>query len=701
MRKIFLFLIMAVIISSSCNNQKDNEQIMDNPLLQEWDTPFGVPPFDKIEAAHFMPAFEEGMKRHTAEVEEIIANEEAPTFENTIKALTMSGLDLDRVSAVFSNLNSANTNDSLQGVAEKVYPMLSKHSDDIRMNPELFKRIKTVYDKRKTTTLSTEEAYLLENLYLSFVRSGANLSDEDKETLQKINQDLSSKTLAFGKHVLNETNEYKLVIDDKKDLAGLSKSQIEAAEEKANEAGMEDKWVFTTQKPSMIPFLQNAKNRELRKELYQAYLSRGNNGNDNDNNELLADIVQLRVQKANLLGYDTYAEYRLATRMAKTPENVDNLLNKLWDKSLEKAKEEASDLQKMIKEQGHDFELASWDWWYYTEKLRKQKFNLQDSELRPYFKLENVRDGAFMVANKLYGITFEQIEDIPLPHPEATAFEVKEADGSHIGLLYMDFFPRESKRGGAWCSNYRDHYINAEGEEVHPVMTNVCNFTPPSGDQPALLSLDEVETLFHEFGHALDGLFAENAYRETFVARDFVELPSQVMEHWATHPQVLKMYAHHYETNEPMPESLIEKINKSATFNQGFATTEFLAAAMLDMAYHKISEDKPVDIQTFEKNYLTEIGLIEEIPPRYHSTYFRHITGGYDAGYYSYIWSGVLDSDAFAAFQENGLFDKETAAKFRKYVLEKNGIADPAELYKSFRGQEPNEKYLLENRGLK
>lgn len=705
MKKLIGLLMASVIMFSACGDgkdkQKDKGEKEPNPLLKEWTTSFKVPPFEEIAPKHFMPAFEATMKIHNEEIEAIVKNDEEPTFENTIAAMSLSGQDLSRVSSVFFNLNSANTNDSLQSIAQEASPMLSSHEDEIKMNDKLFAKVKEVYENREEFDLNDEQSYILDNVYKSFVRSGANLSDKDQKELKEINKKLSQKTLQFGQNVLQETNDFKLVIEDKENLAGLKESQIEKAAETAKEADMEGTWVFTTQKPSMIPFLQNSEKRELREKLYKAYLNRGNNDNDADNNELLSDIVKLRVQKAHLLGYDSHAEYRLETRMAKKPENVKELLDNLWEKALPSSKEEAKELQKLIDEEGKDFELKSWDWWYYTEKLRKQKFDMDDSDLRPYFQLENVRKGAFDVANELYGITFEEINGIPVPHPEATAFEVKDKDGSHLGVLYTDFFPRESKRGGAWCSDYREHFINAEEEEVHPVMTVVCNFTEPSGDKPSLLSLDEVETLFHEFGHALDGLFAKNTYRNTFVARDFVELPSQIMEHWATQPTVLKMYAKHYETGEAIPEELIKKIQKSSKFNQGFATTEYLAAAMLDMAYHTITEVKNVDVPEFEKTYLNKIGLIDEIEPRYHSTYFRHITGGYDAGYYSYIWSGVLDSDAFAAFEEAGLFDQETAQKFRENVLEKNGIEDPEKLYRQFRGQDPDEKHLLENRGLK
>ncbi|MCF8232228.1 MAG: M3 family metallopeptidase [Bacteroidales bacterium] len=674
---------------------------MKNPLLSEFETPYEVPSFDQIKNAHFIPAFEKGMKQQNEAIKAIIDNQEEPDFENTIAAMARSGKLLDRVSSIFYGLESANTNDSLQSIAKKISPKLSKHRDEILLNPELFKKVKHVYQKRKELDLTSEQTYILENVYKQFIRNGANLPKEKQQEVKEINQRLSSLTLKFGQNVLAETNNYEMVLDNKEQLSGLPESVIQAAKETAEKKGYDNKWVFTTQKTSMIPFLQYSNQRNLRKKLYMAYTHRGNNDNEYDNKDILKEIVNLRARRANLLGYNSHADYRLETRMAKKPENVNDLLERVWEAALPVAKEERDKMQQLIEKEGKDFDLQSWDWWYYAEKIRKQKYDLDDSELRPYFQLENVRDGAFMTANKLYGITFKKIEEIPTPHPDAEAFEVRDNDGSHLGVLYMDFHPRSSKRGGAWCGDYREHTLDAEGNETHPVTTIVCNFTKPTADKPALLSLDEVETLFHEFGHALDGLFAENTYPETFVARDFVELPSQIMEHWATKPRVLKEYASHYKTGEAISETLIDKIEKSAYFNQGFANVEFIAASMLDMALHTFSEPKEnLNVMEFEKEYLTKAGLISEIEPRYHSTYFRHIAGGYDAGYYSYMWSAVLDNDAFEAFKENGLFDKETAEKFRENVLEKNGIADPKNLYKKFRGREPKVKPLLKNRGL-
>lgn len=685
---------------ASCTQKQDEASSEGNPFFKEYQTPFQVPPFDKIETSDYMPAFERGMKQHKKEIEAIVSNDEAPTFDNTIEAMVYSGKLLDKVAYVFYGLNSANTNDSLQEVAREVSPRLSQHRDEIALNAKLFGRIKTVYENRDRFDLNQEQSYLLENIYKNFVRNGANLPDDKKDQLKEINQELSSLTLEFEQNELKETNRFEMVIEDKENLAGLPESVIQTAAETAKEKGYEGQWVFTTHKPSMLPFLRYARNRDLREKLYKAYLNRGNNDNEYDNKEILSRIVDLRVRKAQLLGYDTYADYELETRMAKEPERVMDLLNQLWDAALPVAKEERQEMQQIINEEGKDFELKSWDWWYYAEKLRKRKYNLDDSELRPYFQLDYVRQGAFDVATKLYGLTFEEVKDIPKPHPDARAWEVKESDGSHLGLLYMDFHPRQSKNGGAWCGSYRSHYENQQGEEVHPVKTVVCNFTTPTEDKPALLSMDEVETLFHEFGHALDGLFAENTYPRTFVARDFVELPSQIMEHWSTHPKVMKEYARHYETGESIPDKLIKKIEKSSYFNQGFDNVEYLAASMLDMAYHTLSEPKDLNVMEFEKQYLDKIGLIPEIEPRYHSTYFSHITGGYSAGYYSYIWSAVLDNDAFGAFEKNGIYDQQTAEAFRT-LLAKNGIKDPMKLYVDFRGREPKIDALLRNRGLK
>jgi peptidyl-dipeptidase Dcp len=485
----------------------------------------------------------------------------------------------------------------------------------------------------------------------------------------------------------------------KDDLKGLPESVIASAAATAKAAGQDGKWAFTTQRPSIFPFLQYSGNRQLRKQIYDAYINRGNNGNEYDNNKILADIIKFRAQRAKLLGYKTHADFVLEPRMAKNPANVFNLLDNLWSKSIPVARNEVVEMQKIINKDGGKFKLEPYDWWYYAEKLRKQKYDLNDSELRPYFKLENVREGLFTVANKLFGITLTPIADIPKPHPDAQGYDVKDSDGSHLGVLYMDFHPRNSKQQGAWCGEYRSYHV-VDNKGVTPVVTTVFNFTSPNGDQPALLSLEEASTMYHEFGHALDALFNKSTYNDTFIAWDFVELPSQLMEHWATEPEVLRMYARNYKTNEPIPEDLILKIKNSGYFNQGFETVEYLAAALLDMKYHTLEAPANVDVQSFEKNYFTLIGLIPEIVSRYRSTYFLHMVGGYDAGYYSYIWAAVLDNDAFEAFKEKGIFNKTVAESYRKNILEKNGTMDAMQMFVNFRGREPIIEPLLKNRGL-
>ncbi len=671
---------------------------MNNPFFSEYKTPFQVPPFDKIMAKDYMPAFEKGMEDGRAEIKAITGNKEEPSFANTIEAMDKSGDLLTRVSAVFFAQTSANTNDSLQNIEIEVSPKLSAFNDEIRLNPDLFKRVKSVYENKSKFNLTPEQDYILENIYKNFVRNGANLNKQDQDTLKKINQKLSVLTVKFSQNVLDETNGYKMFVT-KDELAGLPESEITAAAEVAKAAGQEGKYAFTTQKPSIFPFLQYSTNRDLRRELFHAYTNRGNNGNEYDNNKNLSEIVSLRAQRAKLLGYRSYADLMLEPRMAKKPENVFNLLNNLWDKAIPVARNEVAGMQKIIDREKGGFKLEPSDWWFYSEKLRKEKYDLNDAELKPYFKLENVRDGVFACANKLFGITFTPISDIPLPHPEAQVFEVKDTNGVHIGVLYMDFHPRESKRQGAWCGTYRSHRV-LDGKEVTPVVTLVCNFTRPGQDVPALLNMDEVETLFHEFGHALDNLFNRNTYNQTFTPMDFVELPSQLDEHWATEPEVLAMYAKDYRTGKPIPEALVKKIRNSAYFNQGFINVELLAASLLDMAYHTLEYPANIDIQSFEKDYFTKIGLIPEIVSRYRSTYFLHIMDGYDAGYYCYTWAAVLDNDAFEAFKEKGIFNKSVAQSYRNNILAKNGTMDAMSEYVNFRGHEPSIEPLLRNRGL-
>lgn len=698
MKKITYLICFAGIVVQSCN-QAPKEG---NPFLSEYDTPFQTPPFEKIRDGHYMPAFTEGIKQQKAEIDAIINNSEAPDFANTIEALEKSGQLLNRVSCVFFNLREANSSDSLSMIAEEITPVLTAHTDGINLNDGLFQKVKAVYDKKDKESLTTEQLMVLDKYYKNFVRGGANLSPEDKEKFKKINGELALLSLKFGDNQLKETNGYKLVVDNKDDLAGLPEGVVSAAAETAKEAGMEGKWVFTLQNPSIIPFLQYADNRNLREQIYKAYINRGSNENGNNNWENIAKIVSLRTQKANLLGFEDHASFILDDNMAKTTENVYKLCNQIWKAALPVSKQEAAELQKMIDKEGGKFKLAGWDWRYYAEKLKNEKYGLNESELSEYFPLEQVRQGAFYVANKLFGITFEQRTDLPLPHPDALSFEVKDTDGKHIGIFYADYFPRASKRSGAWMDAFRPE---AGLLGAAPVITNVCNFTKPTGDKPSLLTFDEASTLFHEFGHALHGLLSKCTYPSiagTSVARDFVELPSQIMENWAAEPEVLQVYARHYKTGEPIPQELIDKLKNSSHFNQGFVTTEFMSAALLDMAYHTVKTTEPIDAAGFEKETLDKIGLIPEITVRYRSPYFGHIfNGGYSAGYYAYTWAEVLDADAFEAFKETGdVFNPEKAAAFRSNILARGGSDEPMKLYEQFRGKQPDIAPLLERKGL-
>ena len=700
MKKMF-FAACAAAMMCGCSG---GDTAVDNPFLAEWDTPFGVPPFEQIKPEHYKPAFTQGMEEQKAEIEAIVNNTEDATFENTIVALDQSGALLNKVSYVFFGQTNANTNDELQAINAEISPLLTQHGDDISMNPALFARVKAVYENKNNAGLDKEQMKLLEETYKDFVRGGANLDSASQAKLRELNTEISSLQTTFGQNMLKETNAFRLVIDNEADLAGLPANLIAVAAETAKADSMEGKWVFTLHNPSVMPFLQYADNRELREKIFNGYINRGNNGNENDNKEVCARLVKARLEKAKLMGYDEYASFVLETRMAKTPEAVYNLLNQVWTPAIAKAQEELADIKAEIKKDGKDFEPAGWDWRYYADRAKKAKYDFDENLIRPYLKLENVRDGMFLFANKLYGVTFTAIDSIPLPHPDAVAFECKDKDGSHLGVLYFDFFPRESKRGGAWCGQYRGQTYK-DGKKIAPVVTIVCNFTKPSAGQPALLTADEAETMFHEFGHALHNLFRDvHYYGVSSVPRDFVELPSQVNEHWVFEPEMLKEYAKHYETGEIIPAELVDRLTQSGKYGQGFATAEYLAASLLDMDFHTMKEiPTDFDVMDFEQKTLAERGLPSQIPSRYRTTYFNHtMGGGYTAGYYSYLWSEVLDADAFDAFKETGnIFNTEVAAKFRTYVLTPGGIDDAMQMYVNFRGKEPNIEPLLKNRGLK
>ncbi len=648
-----------------------------------------------------MPAFLETMKVEKSEVEAIVNNEEGPTFKNTIEALEKSGELLDRVSRVFGCLNGANTNDELQNISKEVAPIRAKHDDDISLNEKLFAKIKQIYDKKESLGLTPEQNTLLENYYLGFVRSGANLNDEDKEKLRNINEELSNLYVKFKQNHLKQTNAIALIIDKDEDLAGLPDEVVQAAVEMAKAKGMEGKWVFTLQKPSFIPFLTNSKKRNLREVVFKAYINRGNNNDEFDNKKLISRIASLRISKANLLGYKTHADFVLERNMAKNSENVYKFLYDLWKPALKRSKMEVADMQAIINREGHNFKLQAWDWWYYAEKVKKEKYALDDAMLRPYFKMENVRRGAFDVAGKLYGIDFVKRNNIQVYKPDVEVFEVLEADGTHLGIFYSDYYPRDGKRSGAWSSSFRSQ-SNIDGNFITPLVYNVGNFAKPTADKPSLMSMEEVEILFHELGHGLNSLFGNTTYSGSRrVPRDFVELPSQIMENWARDPAVLKTYAFHYETGEPIPQELIGKLENAKLFNQGFALVEYLAASFLDMDWHVLTDTIEQDAARFEKESMDKIGLISEIESRYQSTNFGHIFSGgsYSSGYYSYSWAAVLDADAFQAFKEIDLFNKELAASFRKNVLSM-GSNDMMAQYIKFRGREPKVDALLKRRGL-
>ncbi len=674
-----------------------------NPFLNEFNTPFGVPPFDVIENEHFIPAYKAGISQQVDEVESIVTNTEAPTFNNTIAAFDYSGELLRKVSGVFQKLRSAETSDEIDSIARVLVPFTSAHFSNMMLNAALFGKVKAVYENQESSDLNQEQIRVLEKIYQRFVKGGANLDEQDKSRIRVIDENLSMLSMQFGNNLLAETNSYQLVIEEEADLSGLPESVRSAAYDAATGSGHPGKWMFTLHNPSWVPFLQYADNRGLREEIYRAMFMRSNNCNEYDNREIIKKVLALRIERANMLGYETHADFMLNDRMAKEPGNVYDLLEQIWEPALNKAKEEAGMMQEMIKKEGGNFQLESWDWWYYAEKIRKEKYDLDEEKVRVYFSLDAVKEGLFKVVNNLYGLSFEPQNELPVYHEEVMAYEVKEKDGSHLGILYMDFHPRPGKRGGAWSTGIRPAHIK-DGERIAPVHLIVMNFTRPTGGKPALLSFDETLTFFHEFGHALHSMLTKCEYLTTSgtsVAMDFVELPSQIMENWAAHPDVLGTYAKHYETGEMIPSELIHKLEAASKSNQGFVTVEYVAASILDMDYHTLTDASGIDVNQFESASMKKIGLIDEIIPRYRSAYFQHIfSGGYSSGYFSYIWAEVLEKDAFNAFLETSLFDQKTATAFRENILEKGGSVEEMEMYLAFRGKEPDIGPLLKGRGL-
>ncbi len=696
-RIVTIFALLLVMMNLSCQQQNRRTA---NPLLEPWETPYGVPPFDEIELAHYKPAFEAAMAAHVAEIEAITSQSEEPTFENTILAYDRSGLLLERVSLVFGMLAAADTNPEMQQIEAEVMPLLSAHSDRIMLNETLFARIRTLYDERRSLGLNEKQNRLLEQIYNDFVRSGALLEGAQRERLKAINEELSTVSVAYGQNILAENNAYVLFLENGQ-TNGLTSGVRDQAREKAAELGQAGKFAFTLHKPSLIPFLTYSTERALREEIYKAYLNRCNNGNEYDNKQHINDFVRLRVEKAHLLGFDNYAAYVIANEMAGSTKAVYGLLDEIWTPAVERANKEVEAMLPLFEQDHPGEKFQPWDWWFYAEKVRKREYALDEEMLRPYFSLENVRGGIFFLANRLYGVTFRPVS-VPVYHEEVTAYEVLDQDQSHLGILYFDYHPRDGKGQGAWCGNYVEQRYE-EGERIAPVVSIVCNFTRPTASSPALLTVDETETLFHEFGHAMHFLLHDVEYRSlSEVEGDFVELPSQIMENWAFHPEVLKNYAVHYRTGDVIPQHLIDKLKRSELFNQGFMTTELVAAALSDLDIHSIAEYEKFDPMAFERNALYEQRKMNsEIEPRYHYPYFSHIfDGGYSAGYYFYIWAEVLDKDAFAAFAESGdYFNREIAARFRK-LLESGGEKDGMTLYREFRGQEPDKTAMLIGRGL-
>ena len=696
-------LIATSLLVSSCRSKEDSSNLKNNPFMEEWNTPYGVPPFAEIKPEHYLPAFEEGMRQQKEVVETIVNNSEDPTFGNTIIPLEYSDELLNKVSMVFLNLMECCNSDDMERLADTILPMLSAHGDDIMLNDKLFQRVKKVYQNREKENLNAEQLRLLEETYKGFVRGGANVPADKQPRFREINEKLAMLTQKFGNNVLKATNKYKLVVADSLRLKGLTAEQLANAREVANaDAKTKGKYAFTLDMPTLEPFLMNCADRELRKEIWTAYSTRCLDG-EFDNSAIINEIVNLRIERAHILGYDHYADYVLDDCMAKNAENVYQLLNQVWQPALAKAKEEAAQYQAMIRKEGGHFTLEPYDWRYYAEKLRREKYDLDDQLIRPYFSLDTAQKGLFMVCNKLYGLTFKENKDIPVYQEDVKAYEVIDHN-EVIAIVYMDFFPRESKRSGAWMTNFREQYWTREGQNVIPVVSLVFNFTKPSGDKPSMLNVDELQTLFHEFGHALHSILSRCHYRSlsgTNVPRDYVEMPSQFMEHFATEPEILKMYAHHYKTGETIPDELIRKMEASATFGQGFINTELLAASLLDMDYHTLTEKTDISQPDFENQQMAKIGLISSIISRYRSPYFQHIfSGGYGAGYYSYTWAAVLDNDAFEAFREHGVFDQTTATAFRTHILERGNTDDPMNLYVAFRGRKPSIEPLLKNRGL-
>lgn len=699
-----LIVIAATALTlGACSNQ-NNTDMADNPFLAPYDTKYEIPPFDKIEYGHYLAALDSGINQKKAQIAEITSNPDSATFDNTIMPLEHSGEILDRVATVFFALDESNSSPEMVEIAETFYPKYSQFADEMTMNDDLFARIKTVYDNREG--LDADKKRAVEEYYKQFARNGALLSPEKKEELKAVNTELAALYLTFNKNLLNATNAFSITVSDSTELAGLPASSIAvAAEEAANRGLSEGNWVFTLHAPSRLPLLQYADNRDLRRKMYEGYTTLASDGEYN-NLPVINKILQARTKKAELLGFENYGSYMTDNVMAKTIANAEDLLMQIWKPAVARVKNEVAEMQAVANSEGNDFKIAPWDYYYYAEKVRQKKYDLDESKVREYFAVDSVRKGIFTMAEKLYGVKFTEMPDAPKYYPEVTVYDVTDINnGEHVAVFMTDYFPRASKRQGAWMSEFKGSWQNEDGTSSRPIIYNVGNFSRPTADAPALLTLDEVETMFHEFGHGLHGMLSRARLKSqagTNVDRDFVELPSQIHEHWAMEPELLKIYAHHYKTGEVIPDELIEKLQAASTHNMGFTTAELAGAALLDLQYGKLNTTEDIDIAAFESKVSAELGMPAELTYRYRSPYFKHIFGsdGYASGYYTYLWAEVLDTDGFELFKEKGIFDPETAKKFKENVLEKGGSVDPMELYVNFRGHKPSVDALLRNRGL-
>ena len=691
--------LMGMAALTSCGNKEEQ-----NPFLTDYTTPYEIPPFEQIKPEHYLPALRAGIEQHNAQIDSILNCTEEPTFENTILAFEESGEILTKVEMVFFALSESDSSDELVKVAEEFEPLVSQHNDEVAMNPRLFERIKYLYDRIDSLDLNIAQKRAVKDYYKSFTRNGALLSDADKEKLKALNTELTTLYQQFNKNLLNATNAFQIVVENADELSGLPQSNIDVAAEEAKNAGLEGKWLFTLHAPSRLPLLQYADNRDLRQKMYEGYTTLASSG-EYDNAPVINKILKVRAQKAALLGFENYGSYMTDNVMAGSIENAENLLMKIWKPAIAKVAEEVTEMQAIVDEEGGDFKIAPWDYYYYAEKVRQKKYELEESKVREYFPLDSVRKGIFTMAERLYGVTFTEMPDAPKYHPEVVVYDVKDLEGNHVAVFMTDYFPRASKRQGAWMSEFKGSYVDRDGKASRPIIYNVGNFSKPVGDTPSLLTLDEVETMFHEFGHGLHGMLSKAVLRSqagTNVDRDFVELPSQIHEHWALEPELLKVYAHHYKTGEVIPDEMVEKLIAAANHNQGFATTELVGAALLDLQYGKLNPTEDIDVVGFEKQVAENLKMPAEVQFRYRSPYFKHIFGsdGYASGYYTYLWAEVLDSDGFELFKEKGVFDAETAKSFKENILEMGGSEDPMTLFVRFRGHEPQPEALLRGRGL-